>query len=59
LKNLDIDVYELHDLCAFSVNEKEVLNTIGSKYQQKIVVACYPRAVKNMLIQSGVDFGQL
>lgn len=57
LKNLDIDVYEVHDLCAFSVNEKDVLNAIGSKYQNKTVVACYPRAVKNMLIQGGVDLG--
>ncbi len=57
LKDLDTDVYEMHDLCAFSLHEKDVLNTIGSKYQKKIVVACYPRAVKNMLIQGGVDLG--
>lgn len=57
LKNLDTDVYELHDLCAFSIHEKDVLNAIGSKYQKKLVVACYPRAVKNMLLQGGVDLG--
>lgn len=58
LKNLDIHVFELHDLCAFSVNEKDVLNAIGIEFQNKIVLACYPRAVKNMLKQGGVDFGQ-
>jgi heterodisulfide reductase subunit A-like polyferredoxin len=58
LKNLAVHVFELHDLCAFSVNEKDVLNTIGSKYQKKIVVACYPRAVKNMLKQGGIDTEQ-
>ena len=57
LNMLDIDVFELHDLCAFSVNEKEFLNALGSRYQKKIVLACYPRAVKNMFIQGGVDMG--
>ena len=58
LKNLDVHVFELRDLCAFSVNEKDVVNAIGSEFQQKIVIACYPRAVKNMLQQNGVNFGQ-
>jgi heterodisulfide reductase subunit A-like polyferredoxin len=58
LKNLDVHVFELRDLCAFSVNEKDVLNAIGTEFQNKIVIACYPRAVKNMLKQGGVDFGQ-
>lgn len=58
LKNLDVHVFELHDLCAFSVKEQDVLNAIGTEFQQKIVIACYPRAVKNMLNQGGVDFGQ-
>ena len=58
LKKLDVHVFELHDLCAFSVNEKDVLNAIGSEFQRKIVIACYPRAVKNMLKQGGVNFGQ-
>lgn len=57
LKKQDVHVYELHDLCAFSVNEKDVLDVIGKEFQQKILVACYPRAVKNMLLQSGIDFG--
>jgi heterodisulfide reductase subunit A-like polyferredoxin len=58
LNNLDVHVYELHDLCAFSLNEKEVLNAIGREFQQKIVIACYPRAVKNMLRQGGIDLGE-
>ncbi len=58
LKNFDTYVFELHDLCALSVNEKNVLNAIGSGFQQKIIIACYPRAVKNMLKQGDVDFGQ-
>ncbi|MGC9353809.1 MAG: ATP-binding protein [Mariniphaga sp.] len=58
LKNFDVNVYELHDLCAFSVNEPDVLKAIGSAFQKKIVIACYPRAVKNMLKQGGIDFGE-
>lgn len=57
LKKLDVDVFELNDLCAFSVNEKDALNAIGKEFRKKMVVACYPRAVKNMLRQGGVEFG--
>jgi heterodisulfide reductase subunit A-like polyferredoxin len=56
-QQLDADVYELHDLCALSVHEKDVLQTIGDNYAQKLVVACYPRAVRNLFRQAGIDFG--
>jgi len=58
LKNFDTNVYELQDLCALTINEKDVLNTIGKAFQQKIIVACYPRAIKNMFRQNGIDFGE-
>jgi heterodisulfide reductase subunit A-like polyferredoxin len=58
LKNLDVQVFELRDLCAFSVNEKDVLDAIGSSFAEKIIIACYPRAVKNLLKQGGIDPGQ-
>ncbi|NQU51254.1 MAG: hypothetical protein HQ522_01820 [Bacteroidetes bacterium] len=51
------DVYELHDLCACSLTEKDFLNEVGKTYQNKFVVACYPRAVKNLLKQNKIDFG--
>ena len=57
LRGFDTDVFELHDLCAFAIHGKDVLNSIGKEFQQKIIIACYPRAVKNMLHQSGVNFG--
>ncbi len=56
-QQLDTDVYELRDLCAFAVHEKDVLQAIGEKYDRKLVVACYPRAVENMLRQAGIDLG--
>ncbi len=57
LKKYSIDVFELHDLCALSINEKEFLNSVGKNYEQKIIIACYPRAIKNMLAQNNIDFG--
>lgn len=56
-RGFDVDVVELNDLCAFSVHEKDQLQAIGDQFDHKIIVACYPRAVKNMLTQSGIDFG--
>ncbi|MGQ8336550.1 4Fe-4S binding protein [Sunxiuqinia sp. A32] len=55
---VDADVYELKDLCALSINEKDVLQSIGEKYDKKIIVACYPRAIKNMFRQAGVQMGE-
>ena len=57
LKRFDTDVFELKDLCAFSINEKDVLRTIGKSFQKKVIVACYPRAVKHMFRQGGIEFG--
>lgn len=57
LKNFDTDVFELQDLCAMTLNEKDVLNTIGKEFKQKIIIACYPRAIKNMFRQNGIEFG--
>lgn len=58
LQGLDTDVFELQDLCAFSIHGKDVLKSIEKEFQQKIIIACYPRAVKNMLRQEGIDFGE-
>ncbi len=58
LKNFDTDVFELQDLCAMTLYEKDVLHKIGEAFEQKIIVACYPRAIKNMFRQNGVEFGE-
>ncbi|TDO03124.1 ATP-binding protein [Sunxiuqinia elliptica] len=58
-KQLAVDVFELNDLCAFSVNEKEVLQTIMADYQKKIIVACYPRAVENLFRQAKIAWGDV
>jgi len=53
-KQLKVDVYELHDICAFSVNEKEFLDSINNDYNKKIIVACYPRAIENIFAQNKI-----
>jgi len=55
LKQLDVDIYELHDLCAFSLKEQAFLSSLNSTYQYKIVLACYPRAIRNMFAQNNVE----
>lgn len=57
LKRFDTDVFELKDLCAFSINEKDILRAIGKNFQKKIIVACYPRAIKHMFRQGEIEFG--
>jgi NAD-dependent dihydropyrimidine dehydrogenase PreA subunit len=51
------DIYEIQDLCAVSLNEKELLGSIGNEYSRKIIIACYPRAIKSLLRQNMIDLG--
>lgn len=56
---LQTDLYELYDLCALTIDRKDFLREIESDYEQKIIIACYPRAVEKMLVQVGVPFSGL
>ncbi len=55
MQQANTDVVELHDLCAYTVNEKEALSSINSEYDKKLIVACYPRAIENMFRQNGIE----
>lgn len=57
LKQLDADVIELHDLCAFSVHAPQQLVEMVAGYRQKIIIACYARAIKYLLQQGGAEPG--
>ncbi len=57
LRKLNVHLIELHDLCALSLNEKNILKAIGQEFEKKMVIACYPRAVKNIFRQAGIEFG--
>ncbi len=54
IKQQNIDVFELHDLCAFSLNEKGFLNSLEESFDNKFIAACYPRAIKHMFLQNRI-----
>ncbi|MFP4469548.1 MAG: hypothetical protein ACLFPE_02620 [Bacteroidales bacterium] len=54
LKLLDANVFELHDLCALAVHDKAPLESLLRSAGSDIFIACYPRAVKNILRQNGI-----
>ena len=54
LKLLDANVLELHDLCALAVHDKAPLESLLHSESRNIFIACYPRAVKNILRQNGI-----
>ncbi|MBA4408576.1 MAG: ferredoxin family protein [Bacteroidota bacterium] len=55
LENLDADVYQLDDFCGIVLNRKDFIRAIDQKYGRKIIVACYPRAIKNLLVQNDLE----
>ena len=56
LKKQNTEVFELHDICAISINEKDFLNSLENDYNKKFIVACYPRAIKNIFVQNNITF---
>jgi heterodisulfide reductase subunit A-like polyferredoxin len=54
VKSLDVDLFHLHDFCGIVLNRKDFVREIDRKYNRKIMVACYPRAIKSMLAQNGL-----
>lgn len=59
IKSLDADVFQLHDFCGIVLNRKDFVREIDRKYSRKIMVACYPRAIKSMLAQNDLELSGL
>lgn len=59
VKLLDADVFQLHDFCGIVLDRKDFVEEIDRKYSRKIMVACYPRAIKSMLAQNGLELSGL
>ncbi len=59
VKLLDADLFQLHDFCGIVLNCKDFVQEIDRKYSRKIMVACYPRAIKSMLAQNGLELSGL
>jgi heterodisulfide reductase subunit A-like polyferredoxin len=41
------------------LKQKDFIRAIDQKYARKVVVACFPRTVKNLLVQNGLDLSGL
>lgn len=52
-------IVELNDLCAMSIDRVDALKELNRKFRRKVVIACYPRAVENILIQAGAPFEEM
>lgn len=57
LRDLDAEVFELHDLCSLTLHEKEIAGLTGNQPSKKIIIACSPRAVRALLHQNGLVAG--
>jgi len=59
LENLETDPFQLDDFCGIVLNRKDFIRAIDQKYERKVMVACYPRAIKNLLAQNGLELSGL
>lgn len=59
LSNLEADVFQLNDFCGIALNRKDFVRDIDQKYSRKIMVACYPRAIKSLLAQNDLELNGL
>lgn len=58
-KQLDVNLIELDDLCAIALNEKVAFQNLTKESALNIIVACYPRAVENLLKQNNIEVQNL
>jgi len=59
LESFDADLYQLEDFCGIVMNRKDFVQAIDREYSRKIMVACYPRAIKSLLSQNGLELSGL
>ncbi|HEY3373260.1 MAG TPA: hypothetical protein VGK10_20605 [Prolixibacteraceae bacterium] len=59
LQLLDTDLYLLDDFCGIVLGRKDFIRAIDQKYERKIMVACYPRAIKSLLAQNDLQLSGL
>ena len=57
--SFDADLYQLDDFCGIVLNRKDFIRPIDQKYDRKIMVACYPRAIKSLLAQNDLELSGL
>ena len=55
----NVDLFYLDDFCGVVLNRKDFIREIEQNYERKLVLACYPRAIKNLLMQNGLILSKL
>jgi ferredoxin len=59
LGTLEAELFQLVDFCGIVLNRKDFIEAIDKKYTRKIMIACYPRAIKNLLTQNSLAISGL
>ncbi len=59
LNTFDADVYQMDDFCGIVMNRKDFIRAIDQKYTRKVMIACYPRSIKNLLAQNDLSISGL
>jgi heterodisulfide reductase subunit A-like polyferredoxin len=59
LQLLDADLFQLDDFCGIVLGRKDFIRAIDKQYDRKVMVACYPRAIKNLLAQNDLALSGL
>ncbi len=59
LDNLETDLFQLDDFCGIVLNRKDFIQAINQKYERVIMIACYPRAIHNLLVQNNLELSGL
>ena len=54
-RKLNVSVFELRDICALSLNEKDLFASLEKEFDKKFIVACYPRAIENIFAQNKIS----
>ena len=57
--SFDADLYQSDDFCGIVINRKDFIRAIDQKYDRKMMVACYPRAIKSLLAQNDLELSGL
>lgn len=59
LKQAEVPFAEISDLCGFSVDQKDETRDLLLSSEEVLIIACYPRAVRLLLENCGIDHQSL
>lgn len=59
LQLFDADLYQLDDFCGIVLGRNDFIKAIDQRYDRKVIVACYPRAIKSLLAQNDLELSGL